>query len=243
MDFRIVIPSRYASVRLPGKPLRKIHDRTMIEWVYRAAEKSGANRIVVATDHRDIADAVETFGGEACLTRETHPSGTDRILEVCQALGWSDNDVVVNLQGDEPLMPAQNIVQVANNLVANPCDMSTLHKPISAESALDPNQVKLVHDAAGMALFFSRAPIPYERNSGFTDYKGHIGIYAYQVGFLRRFSRLPPGELEQTESLEQLRALENGFKIHTQLAEAQPGPGIDTEQDLLEVSKLMESMA
>ena len=143
-DFRIVIPARYASERLPGKPLRLIHGKTMIEWVYRAAQQADASEIVVATDDQRICDEVEAFGGHACMTSNSHRSGTDRILEVTRTLGWSDDSIVVNLQGDEPLMPAVNLVQVAANLVTSGCDMATLHKDIDAEHARDPNQVKLV---------------------------------------------------------------------------------------------------
>ena len=210
----------------------------MIEWVYRAAKSAAASEVVVATDDRRISDAVEAFGGCACLTDSAHHSGTDRILEAARQLGWDDDTVIVNLQGDEPLMPAANIDQVAANLAHSDCAMATLYKPIDARSASDPNLVKLVHDAAGKALYFSRSPIPYDRG-GKARYLGHIGIYAYRVGFIETFSALPPAELELAESLEQLRALANGYAIHCALAAETPGPGIDTEEDLVEVERLM----
>jgi 3-deoxy-manno-octulosonate cytidylyltransferase (CMP-KDO synthetase) len=247
LEFRIAIPARYASERLPGKPLRKIHGRAMIEWVYRAAQQAGAAEIVVATDDQRIVDEVESFGGRACMTASSHRSGTDRILEVANKLGWSDDSIVVNLQGDEPLMPAANIVQVAANLVSSGCEMATLHKLIDARHAQDPNQVKLVHDHRGQALYFSRAPIPYDRPGAGAGadarYHGHIGIYAYRVGFIETFSGLEPCELEIAEALEQLRALCNGYRIHSEIARELPGPGVDTEADLLEVTKLMEPKA
>ena len=238
-DFRIVIPARYASGRLPGKPLRQIHGKTMIEWVYRAALQANPGEIIIATDDKRICDEVEAFGGRACMTANTHQSGTDRILEVTQLLGWSDDSIVVNLQGDEPLMPAANLMQVAANLVASNCDMATLHKEVDAVHAADPNQVKLVHDQNGRALYFSRALIPYDRNDTIVNYCGHIGLYAYRVGFIKTFSQLPPCDLETAESLEQLRALANGYSIHTETAHEIPGPGIDTEADLRRAEALM----
>ncbi len=238
--FRIVIPARYASVRLPGKPLRAIHGKPMIEWVYRAAQQAQAEAIVVATDDQRIADAVRKFGGQACMTSDKHQSGTDRIREVAQQLNWGNEDIVVNLQGDEPLMPAANLVQVAQNLQQRDCAMATLHKPVSAEQAQDPNLVKLVLDSEGYALYFSRSPIPYDRRGEGAEYFGHIGLYAYRVGFIDKFSDLAPSELERVEALEQLRALSHGFRIHSAIAAASPGPGVDTEVDLARVSQLMD---
>lgn len=240
-DFRIVIPARYGSQRLPGKPLRQILGKAMIEWVYRAAERADAVEIVVATDDERIVDEVERFGGQACMTSDAHRSGTDRILEVARRLDWSDESIVVNLQGDEPMMPAVNIDQVAANLVSSGCEIATLHKEIDSEHARDPNQVKLVHDYRGRALYFSRALLPYDRSGNTAGYNGHIGLYAYRVGFIETFSRLPPCELEMAESLEQLRALYNGYSIHSEIARAIPGPGIDTEADLQRAEKLLAS--
>lgn len=239
LEFSIVIPARYASVRLPGKPLLDICGRPMIEWVYRAALRAEAAEVVVATDDQRIADAVRGFGGIACLTDSKHHSGTDRILEVTQKLGWGKDTLVVNLQGDEPLMPAGNILQVAQNLAAHDCEIATLHKAIDAEAAGDPNLVKLVHDCNGYALYFSRAPIPYDRSGTGVNYYGHIGIYAYRAGFIETFSRLAPNPLETAEALEQLRALGNGYRIHSDIARAIPGPGIDTEDDLERVRRIM----
>ncbi len=240
-DFRIVIPARFASQRLPGKPLREIHGKPMIEWVYRAGLLANASEVIVATDDQRIYDRVEAFGGRACMTSSEHRSGTDRILEVARESGWDDQDIVVNLQGDEPLMPAANLVQVAGNLLASDCDMATLHKEIDLEHARDPNLVKLVHDQRGRALYFSRSLIPYDRNATLTRYCGHIGLYAYRVGFIETFSQLPPAELELAESLEQLRALCNGYSIHTDIARELPGPGIDTEADLRQVEEMMKA--
>jgi 3-deoxy-manno-octulosonate cytidylyltransferase (CMP-KDO synthetase) len=238
-DFNIVIPARFASMRLPGKPLRLIHDRPMIQWVYEAASASAANTVVVATDDARIAEAVTAFGGQACMTSDQHQTGSDRLVEVAEKLSWDDKTIVVNLQGDEPLMPASNMTQVAQNLKRSGCDMATLYKILDAERALDPNQVKLVHDHLGRALYFSRSPIPYDRQQQGLEYCGHIGIYAYRVGFLKTFTGLAVCEIESLEKLEQLRALWNGYSIHTELAAELPGPGVDTEDDLFEVTQLL----
>lgn len=239
-EFRIVIPARYASVRLPGKPLRNICGKPMVEWVYRAAQQTSAIDVVVATDDQRIVKAVQGFGGQACITDSAHRSGTDRILEVAHSLKWDHDSIVVNLQGDEPLMPAVNMTQVAENLETHDCVMATLHKIVDAAQAQDPNLVKLVHDQQGRALYFSRSVIPYDRSDKAEQYCGHIGIYAYRVGFIETFSRLAPCDLEIVESLEQLRALYNGYSIHSAIARATPGPGIDTEADLQRVEAMME---
>ncbi len=242
LDFRIVIPARYAASRLPGKPLREISGRPMIEWVYRAALAAGAAEVVVATDDTRIFDAVTGFGGDCCMTGAEHNSGSDRIVEVIEQRGWNDDAIIVNLQGDEPLMPAANIHHVAQLLADSDCPMSTLFKPVEADAARDPNLVKLVCDNAGRALYFSRAPIPYDRNQSGADYRGHIGIYAYRAGFLKTFTALPPDPLEQAESLEQLRALGSGYRIICAAAPENPGPGVDTEADLERVTAIMESL-
>jgi len=215
----------------------------MIEWVYLAAQQANASEIVVATDDQRIYDQVTGFGGDACMTASSHHSGTDRILEVATIRQWNKDSIVVNLQGDEPLMPAVNITQVAENLAASDCSMATLHKLIDLSEAQDPNQVKLVHDQSGHALYFSRSLIPYDRSGELEQYFGHIGIYAYRVGFLETFSHLAPCDLEVAESLEQLRALCNGYSIHSEIAHAVPGPGVDTEQDLARAEKLIAAMA
>ena len=214
----------------------------MIEWVYRAAQQASATEVVVATDDQRIIDVVEGFGGQACMTDSSHHSGTDRILEVTRKLNWSKDSIVVNLQGDEPLMPAVNITQVAANLASRECSMATLHKEIDSIKAADPNQVKLVHDHEGHALYFSRSVIPFDHSGQVGQYCGHIGIYAYRVEFIEIFSELAPCDLEIAESLEQLRALCNGYSIHSEIACVIPGPGVDTEEDLARVEKLMESM-
>ena len=238
-DFRIVIPARYASIRLPGKPLKLIHDKPMIQWVYEAAKQSDASEVVVATDDQRIFDAVGLFGGQACMTSDRHQTGSDRILEVAQINDWDDEVIIVNLQGDEPLMPSANLTQVATNLTQSNCDMATLHKLIDREKALDPNQVKLVHNIEGQALYFSRSIIPYDRDGKNKHFLGHIGLYAYRVRFLANFNQLPTCELENTEKLEQLRALWHGYRIHTELARELPGPGIDTEDDLRQVTQML----
>ena len=242
IEYRILIPARYASQRLPGKPLRSIHGKPMIEWVYQAALQANPLEVVVATDDERISAAVEGFGGKACMTSSSHRSGSDRILEAARELGLDDDSIVVNLQGDEPLMPAANLLQVAENLVESGCDMATLHKQIDAERAQDPHQVKLVHDHRGHALYFSRACIPYDQGGPPEHYFGHIGLYAYRVGFIEQFSRLPAAAIETCESLEQLRALYNGFSIHTAVARELPGPGIDTQADLERAEQLIAAI-
>ena len=240
VDFHIVIPARYASTRLPGKPLRLIHGKPMIQWVYESATKSDAQEVIVATDDQRIFDAVQGFSGQAMMTSDQHQTGSDRILEVARQKHWDDQTIVVNLQGDEPLMPATNMTQVAHNLDRSQCEMATLHKLIDEDEARNPNQVKLVHDHQSKALYFSRSIIPFDRDGGYQGYCGHIGIYAYRVGFLSSFSQLPNCELETTEKLEQLRALWNGYRIHTELARELPGPGVDTEADLETVTQLLD---
>ena len=240
-EFNIVIPARFGSTRLAGKPLRAILDKPMVQWVYEAAASSAAQTVVVATDDRRIADCVIGFGGDVCMTSDQHPTGSDRLVEVAQTRGWGDDTIVVNLQGDEPLMPAPNMTQVAANLQRSNCNIATLHKLISREQALDPNQVKLVHDSCGIAHYFSRSLIPFDNNHRCQQFFGHIGIYAYRVGFLKTFTSLPVCELESREKLEQLRALWNGYSIHTELAAELPGPGVDTEQDLQKVIKILQN--
>lgn len=241
LDFRIVIPARYAAQRLPGKPLREIRGKPMIEWVYRAALAAEAAEVIVATDDTRIVEAVAGFGGDCSLTGAEHQSGSDRIVEVIEQRGWQDDAIIVNLQGDEPLMPAVNIRHVAQLLADSDCPMATLFKTIDAGAARDPNLVKLVCDNAGRALYFSRAPIPCDRNGRGAEYRGHIGIYAYRAGFLKTFAALPPHPLEQAESLEQLRALGSGYGIVCAEAPEPPGPGIDTEADLERVIGIIES--
>jgi len=244
MSFHVIIPARYASSRLPGKPLIDIAGKTMIQHVYERAQKSQAQIVVVATDDVRIADAVKGFGGEVCMTSDQHVSGTDRIQEVVNKIGLDADQIVVNVQGDEPLIPAVVIDQVANNLANNSAaDMSTLSIAIDTlEELMDPNAVKVVSDINQYALYFSRAPIPYARDH-FSEnnqspgslpnvnYQRHIGIYGYRVSFLDQFIHWPAAEIELTESLEQLRALWNGKRIHVEQACEVPPAGVDTPED------------
>jgi 3-deoxy-manno-octulosonate cytidylyltransferase (CMP-KDO synthetase) len=243
MSFRVVIPARYASTRLPGKPLRAIAGRPMIEHVWRRARESGAGEVIVATDDERIATACRAFGAEVAMTDPAHPSGTDRLAEVARARGFGARDVIVNVQGDEPLLPPENVRQAAGLLDADAgADVATLATPIrSLEEFLDPNVVKAVVDRRGRALYFSRAPVPWQRDhapaglASQTSHAGalrHLGLYAYRVAALATLSALPPSPLEQAERLEQLRALENGLNIAVAVAVQAPGPGVDTEADL-----------
>ncbi|HHI76796.1 MAG TPA: 3-deoxy-manno-octulosonate cytidylyltransferase [Gammaproteobacteria bacterium] len=238
MSFHVVIPARHASTRLPGKPLLEIAGRPMIWHVCQRALESGAARVVVATDDPRIAEAVGDFQVEACLTAAEHQSGTDRIAEVARILGWGDDEVVVNLQGDEPLMPPALLERVARVLAEHPqAAMATLGVPLQAEEVFDSNAVKLVTDREGMALYFSRAPIPWKRGtfeSGTADGAGmyrHLGLYAYRVGFLHRYVGWPPAPIEEQECLEQLRVLWQGERIAVGIVDQAPPAGVDTEAD------------
>lgn len=240
MSFVVIIPARFASTRLPGKPLQDINGKPMIVHVLERARESGADRIIVATDHDDVARAVEAAGGEVCMTRADHQSGTERLAEVVEKCGFSDDTIIVNIQGDEPMIPPAIVRQVADNLAANACGMATLAVPIhDAEEAFNPNAVKVVMDAQGYALYFSRATIPWDRDRfaqsretiGDTLLR-HIGIYGYRAGFIRRYVSWSPSPLEQIEMLEQLRVLWYGEKIHVAVAEVVPGTGVDTPEDL-----------
>jgi 3-deoxy-manno-octulosonate cytidylyltransferase (CMP-KDO synthetase) len=249
--FRVVIPARYGSTRLPGKPLQNLAGKPLLQWVYEVAVASGATETIVATDDERILAAAGQFGARALLTSLTHISGTDRIAEVALQAGWTETDVVVNLQGDEPLMPPQLVHQVAQLLETHPqADIATLATRInSVQSLLDPNAVKVVTDRTGRALYFSRAPIPWGRDTapagivsqrGFQGARRHVGLYAYRVSALRRLSLLPPTPLEQLEKLEQLRALEHGLEIRVADAEAQPGPDVNTADDLTRLELLLK---
>ncbi len=248
MNFTVVIPARFASSRLPGKPLADIAGKPMIERVYQCALASRASRVVVATDDTRIVDVVAGFGGEVCLTAPNHESGTDRLQEVAEQLGLADEEIVVNVQGDEPLIPAAVINQVAANLAQNAgASCATLAEPItSLDDVFNANIVKVVASLDGFALYFSRAPIPWERDTYEKARIGtacdlaqrHIGIYAYRVSLLRDFVKWPMAALEATEKLEQLRILANGRRIHVATAiEAVPG-GVDTHEDLERVRGL-----
>ncbi|WP_070988668.1 3-deoxy-manno-octulosonate cytidylyltransferase [Halofilum ochraceum] len=240
--FRVAIPARYASTRFPGKPLTPIAGRTMLEHVWRRACEAGAEEVVVATDDDRIAAAAEGFGATVCMTRSDHASGTDRLAEVAQAHGWSEEAIVVNLQGDEPLMPPVVLRQVAEDLAAFPdAALSTLSVPlVGADERHEPNVVKVVTDRFGYALYFSRAPIPYPRNPEGGDAHRHLGIYAYRAGFLRQFSGLDPAPIEQAEQLEQLRALWHGHRIHVTEAAAIPAAGVDAPGDVARVEAALQ---
>ncbi len=250
MSFTVVIPARHASTRLPGKPLRDIAGRPMIRHVWERARASAATRVVIATDDARIREAAEAFGAEVCMTAPTHPSGTDRLQEAVATLGLPDDAIVVNVQGDEPLIPPAVIDQVAENLARETdCGIATLCEPIGQpELFLDPNVVKLVRDVRSRAIYFSRAPIPWPRDAfaadrarlpaGFVPLR-HIGIYAYRAAFLHRFVGWQVGALEACESLEQLRALEHGVGIHAAEACAPIPGGVDTPADLARVNALL----
>jgi 3-deoxy-manno-octulosonate cytidylyltransferase (CMP-KDO synthetase) len=249
-EFTVIIPARYQSERLPGKPLIDLGGKPMVQRVYEQADLSDAARVIVATDDERIASAVKGFGGEVCLTRKDHPSGTDRLQEVCSNLNFDEDHVVVNVQGDEPLIPPAVISQVAGNLVDSGSDMATLSEAIvDVEDLMDPNIVKLVTNQRSNALYFSRAPIPWPRDEftgssktlpQFADCQRHLGIYAYRVSLLNRYVTWEPTILEITEKLEQLRALWHGIEIHVQQAIENIPPGIDTEKDLLRTIALIE---
>lgn len=250
MDFVVVIPARFASTRLPGKPLQDIAGKPMIQRVWEQAKRSAASRVVVATDDARIVDACLGFGAEVLLTRADHNSGTDRLAEVASLLGLSDETIVVNVQGDEPLIPPAIIDQVAANLAAHAeAGIATLAEPIhDAAQLFNPNVVKLVTDANGLALTFSRAPLPWARDAFAAGreqlpvgvpFRRHIGIYAYRAGFLHDFVAWGPCWLEDTECLEQLRALWHGVRIHVADALEAPPAGVDTPEDLQRVRQLL----
>jgi 3-deoxy-manno-octulosonate cytidylyltransferase (CMP-KDO synthetase) len=252
MSYTVIIPARYASSRLPGKPLMDIAGMPMIQHVWLRASQSGAERVVIATEDERVARRCEEFGAQVCMTSAEHESGTDRLQEVVAKLGLADDDIVVNVQGDEPLLPAPAIEQVAQNLAANTqAGIATLKEPIDdAATVFNPNAVKVVSDRQGLALYFSRAPIPYCRDQWSDDhgmlpegveYWRHIGIYAYRVGFLHQFVSWPSGELESCERLEQLRAMENGVRIHVAQSCVDIPGGVDTEEDLNAVRTILES--
>ncbi|MHA0915118.1 3-deoxy-manno-octulosonate cytidylyltransferase [Kosakonia cowanii] len=248
MSFVVIIPARYASTRLPGKPLVDINGKPMVVHVLERARESGAERIIVATDNEEVKVAVQAVGGEVCMTRADHQSGTERLAEVVEKCGFSDETVIVNVQGDEPMIPPAIIRQVADNLAARrDVGMATLAVPIeSAEEAFNPNAVKVVMDAQGYALYFSRATIPWDRDRFAASretigdsFLRHIGIYGYRAGFIRRYVSWKTSPLEQIEMLEQLRVLWYGEKIHVDVASVVPGTGVDTPEDLERVRQAM----
>ena len=240
-DFIVAIPARYAATRLPGKPLRPLGGEPLVVHVARRALAAGAREVWVAADDPRIAEALSQTDVRVAMTSAAHASGSDRLAECADLAGWSDDTLVVNLQGDEPFAPAAGIRAVAEILASSGADMATLAAQIDdAETLFDPNAVKLVRNERGDALYFSRAPIPWHRDAFTRDRNQlvpeeclrHIGIYAYRAGFLRRFAKMPPGKLEQIESLEQLRVLEAGFRIAVALTPEPFPPGVDTPEDL-----------
>lgn len=248
--FTVVIPARYASSRLPGKPLQDIAGKPMVQHVWEQAKKSAASRVVIATDDARIVEACQAFGAEVLLTDAGHNSGTDRLAEVATQLQLAPDAIVVNVQGDEPLIPPAIIDQVAANLAAHPeAGIATLAEPIdSIETLFNPNAVKVSSDINGLALTFSRAPLPWARDAlarsrdelpAGVPYRRHIGIYAYRAGFLHDFVAWGPCLLEDTECLEQLRALWHGVRIHVADALQSPPAGVDTPEDLERVRRLL----
>ncbi|NOT14554.1 MAG: 3-deoxy-manno-octulosonate cytidylyltransferase [Methylotenera sp.] len=250
-EFYVVIPARYASTRLPGKPLLDIAGKPMVVHVAERAKLSGAKQVVVATDDLRIVDAVNKYGLLAMLTRDDHVSGTDRIAEVVAREGWHDDAIVINVQGDEPLIDTALIMDVATMLANNNMAVmaTACHALHTVADFVNPNVVKVVLDKDGHALYFSRSPIPYPRD-GFANHqhlpKGmlayrHIGLYAYRAQFLKQYASLAPSALEHIESLEQLRVLYHGFKIAVAVSNHAPATGVDTEADIARVRALMES--
>lgn len=252
MAFRVVIPARYGASRLPGKPLMEIGGRPMLQHVCERAAESGAATVLVATDDARIRDAAEGFGAEVCMTAAHHPSGTERLAEVAALQGWAPDEIVVNLQGDEPLMPAALIRQVAEDMLSRPgADVATLATPLhTAAELFDPHAVKVVTDRDGYALLFSRAPVPWDRDAfavtterlpedAAHPHFRHLGLYAYRAGFLQEYAGLEPSPLERMESLEQLRVLWHGRRIHVAEAAVLPGPGVDTVEDLERVRQIL----
>ncbi|BFT30231.1 3-deoxy-manno-octulosonate cytidylyltransferase [Alteromonas sp. D210916BOD_24] len=241
MSFTVVIPARFGSSRFPGKPLALINGKPMIQHVVERAKEAGAENIIVATDDKRIEQAVAPFA-HVCMTSPHHQSGTERIAEVIQIEGIEGNTIVVNVQGDEPFIPAENIKQVAMNLAnATQCQMATLSTEIhNADDVFNPNVVKVLSNNQGESIYFSRSPIPYERDRMMADptsadvtlYRRHIGIYAYRAEYVKQYVEYQPSRLEQIESLEQLRAIWYGDKIHCDVAIAPPPIGIDTPEDL-----------
>lgn len=250
MAFTVIIPARYESSRLPGKPLMDINGKPMVEWTWLQAKKSGAERIIIATENQDVQQACEAFGAEVCLTGDHHQSGTERIAEVIDLAGIQGDDIIVNVQGDEPMLPPELIHQVAEGLQAHPeISMATLCEPIEeVETVFDPNAVKVSRDLANRAINFSRAPLPWSRDTFLEKqqtlpenwaYKRHIGLYAYRAGFVKQYVAWPECELEHVEKLEQLRVLWHGEKILVLDALCEAGVGVDTPEDLQRVRQLL----
>jgi 3-deoxy-manno-octulosonate cytidylyltransferase (CMP-KDO synthetase) len=248
--FKAVIPARFSSTRLPGKPLLDLGGKPMVVRVAERASESGASEIIIATDHAGVAEASRLAGYTVCLTRSDHPTGTDRLSEVVESQGWLDDTLVVNVQGDEPLIDPQLVQQTAALLASSGADIATVAHPItSAEDFFNPNVVKVVCASNGDALYFSRAPIPYARDHFSTDRTSladgqpalrHVGLYAYRADFLKAYPTLSASPLEQFEALEQLRALANGYRIAVLVVDDAPPAGVDTPEDAERVRKLFD---
>ncbi|WP_419148213.1 3-deoxy-manno-octulosonate cytidylyltransferase [Pseudoalteromonas 'SMAR'] len=248
MEFVVVIPARFASSRLPGKPLADIAGKPMIQRVYEQASQSGAKKVYIATDHDAVYQAALGFTQDVIMTREDHQSGTERLAEVVDTLALDEQTVVVNVQGDEPLLEPANITQVAALLDDAEAPMATLSVDVAdVEEVLNPNAVKVVADIGGNALYFSRASIPFQRDSMMTEdktqlnvahFQRHVGIYAYRAGFIKTYLDLSPSPLEQQESLEQLRVLYHGYKIKVAKAQKPVHAGVDTPEDLQRVQEI-----
>lgn len=248
MSFTVVIPARFESSRLPGKPLKDIAGKPMVQWTWEQAKKSGANRIIITTENEEVGKVCEAFGAEVCMTGDHHQSGTERIAEVIELCQLADDEIIVNVQGDEPMLPPELIHQVAEGLENDHIlKMATLCETIQNPKAVfDPNAVKVVRDTNDCAIMFSRAPLPWSRdtfgNQELPDnwtYQRHIGLYAYTAEFVKRYVAWPECELEHVEKLEQLRVLWHGEKILVLEATCDAGHGVDTPEDLEEVRQLL----
>jgi len=241
VGFSVIIPARYASSRLPAKMLKEINGKSLIEHTYSNAIKSDASRVIIATDDERIKTVAEGFGAEVCMTNDSHTSGTSRIAEAVSFLNFQNDDVIVNLQGDEPMMSPSAINQVASNLVSSGMSVATLCETINTEDAyFDENCVKVVYNSRGRAMYFSRSPVPAFRDGQNINLDlcfRHIGLYAYRVNFLKNYSNMPISRLETAEKLEQLTFLMEGFDIHVDVSFASTGYGVDTESDLIKVKK------
>ncbi|ALQ54873.1 3-deoxy-manno-octulosonate cytidylyltransferase [Pseudoalteromonas issachenkonii] len=252
MEFVVVIPARYASTRLPGKPLADICGKPMIQHVYEKACLSGASKVVIATDHQKVFDAAKHFTNDVLMTREDHQSGTERLAEVVDLLNLSEDTIVVNVQGDEPLLSPDNVSQVATLLAQSTAPMATLSVAIEErDEVFNPNAVKVVSDINKNALYFSRASIPFDRSAMMAEqqplnlapFQRHVGIYAYRAGFIKQYIQLSVSPLEVLESLEQLRVLYHGYAIKIEQAVVTPHAGVDTPEDLAKVVAHIQSKA
>ena len=239
MSFVVVIPARYASQRLNAKALLKINDKPLVQHTWQRAQLSGAKRIIIATDNHEIYNECINFGAEVCMTSKDHQSGTDRIAEVVAKYNLA-NEIVVNLQGDEPLMPSEYLTQVADCLQQdNQASVATLAVKLEQDIGNE-NIVKVVLNKFNHAMYFSRSQIPYPRENNFTWYR-HLGIYCYRGDFLKQYCELARSEIEQVESLEQLRVLWHGYKIHVGIVDKMPGPGVDSKEDFLKVQQILSN--